>query len=416
VTRVLLNALASTAGGGLTYLQNVLPRLSRSDESHYYLALVPPEQVERYAAFANARLGIEAAPAVSGTLARMWWEQTGLRGLIQARQIDVLVSLGNFALFASPVSQILFNRNDLYFSPEFTRNLRSRKLYGALITHQMKSWLARQSIKEIAGKQISGNQVSGNQVSGRTAINVTPTRAFANRIRATNGLGEINIETLHFGFDVEGFTKDSGALPDALLARLNLNANCRRLLYVSHYNYFRNFETLIRALPIIKSRLKRQTGEDVQLVLTTDIKRGAVYGGYDATAAAELIDRLGVRTDIAMLGAVDHGMLHRLYQLCDVFVCPSYSESFGHPLVEAMASGVPVVAADLPVHREVCGEAAEFFSVFDEAELAERCVRVLADRSCHEQLKTNGLERSRQFSWDKHTQQLVALIDRIAPK
>ncbi len=400
MARVLLNALASTAGGGITYLMNVLPRLSGST-LHDYLALAPLEQEDRYGEFASPQLGIETAEVRGGTLARMWWEQTGLRRFLKTRRIDVLVSLGNFALFASPVPQILFNRNDLYFSPEFARDLRSRKLRGALIAHQMKSWLARQSIKH---------------VSGRATINVAPTRAFADRICATDGLSRVTVEALPFGFDVAGFTNNRQALPERLLAKVNLNVNCRRLLYISHYNYFRNFETLIRALPLIKTRLKQQTGEDVQLVLTTDIQRGAVYGGYDATQAAELIDGLGVREDIAMLGQVEYGSLHRLYRLCDVFVCPSYSESFGHPLVEAMASGVPVVSADLPVHREVCGKAAIYFDVFDEVALAAQCVRVLVDRSLSERMKTDGLARSHQFSWDEHVQQLELLIQRIAPK
>ena len=139
-----------------------------------------------------------------------------------------------------------------------------------------------------------------------------------------------------------------------------------------------------------------------------------MYGGYDATAAAELIDQLGVRNDIAMLGAVDYGNLHQLYKLCDVFVCPSYSESFGHPLVEAMASGVPVVSANLPVHREICEDAAVYFDVFDEKELAERCVQVLTSGGLREQLRIRGLDRSREFSWQKHVRQLTALIRRVA--
>src|SRR5262249_14975685 len=126
--------------------------------------------------------------------------------------------------------------------------------------------------------------------------------------------------------------------------------------------------------------------------------------------------QLSVREDIAMLGAVEYGMLHRLYKLCDVFVCPSYSESFGHPLVEAMASGVPVVAANLPVHREVCGGAAVYFDVLDEAALALQCVRVLADRCWSGRLKTDGLARSRQFSWDEHARGLSALIRRLATR
>lgn len=393
---VLFNALASTAGGGVTYLRNVLPLLSRTDEAQRYLALVPPSQLEDCARLSHERMKVESVE-IGGAVKRMWWEQTGLRRLIKSERVNVLVSLGNFALLASPVPQILFNRNDLLFSAEFERDLRSRKLRGELLAHRFKSWLAKRSIKS-------------------ATINVAPTAAFAQKVQATSGLSQIKIEPLRFGFDAEAFAANHESLPDALLAKLNLRGGCRRLLYVSHYNYFRNFETLVRALPIIKSRLKQQTGEDVQLVLTTDIRRGAVYGGYDATAAAELIDRLGVREDIAMLGAVEYDKLHQLYGLCDVFVCPSYSESFGHPLVEAMASGVPIVSADLPVHREVCGDAAVYFDVFDERSLAEHCVQALADENLSKRLSACGLERSREFSWREHVRQLTALIARVAER
>lgn len=378
----------------MTYLKNVLPLLSRSDMAQSYLVLVPSSRGEDFAPFQHERMKIKAIET-GGALKRMWWEQTGLRHLMQSNASNVLVSLGNFALMRSPVPQILFNRNDLFFSEDFSQELHRRNLRAELAAHKFKSWLARKSIKQ-------------------ATINVTPTNAFADRIRSRQELSQVKIETLRFGFDAERFFANHKPLPDSLVAKLNMRLNCRRLLFVSHYNYFRNFETLIRALPIIKSQLKQQTGDDVQLVLTTDIKWGAVYGGYDATAAAELIDQLNVRDDIAMLGEVDYSQLHQLYRMSDVFVCPSYSESFGHPLVEAMASGLPVVSANLPVHREICGEAAIYFDVFDNTELAERCMQVLADHSLSKQLKANGLARSREFSWNEHVQQLTALISRIA--
>lgn len=378
----------------MTYLRNVLPLLNDSDEQQRYLALLPQSHTENRFHLTSGKVTTEVVQT-EGLFQRFWWEQNELRNLIRSRRIDVLVSLGNFALFNSPVPQILFNRNDLLFSSEFERDLRTRKLRRELFAHRVKCWMAKRSIKS-------------------ATVNVAPTAAFARKIETTKGMEHVNIETLRFGFDADTFAANQTQLPDALLAKLNLHSNCRRLLYVSHYNYFRNFETLIRALPLIKLRMKQQTGETVQLVLTTDIQRGAVYGGYDATAAAELIDRLGVRDDIAMLGAVDYGNLHQLHKLCDMFVCPSYSESFGHPLVEAMASGLPVVSADLPVHRELCGDAAVYFDVFDETNLAERCVRVLANDEMNRRLSAQGLQRSREFSWREHVRQLTALIARVA--
>jgi glycosyltransferase involved in cell wall biosynthesis len=312
------------------------------------------------------------------------------------RQIDVLLSLGNFALFAAPVPQLLFNRNALYFSPYFKADLWRRGCYRELLGHALKSRLARLSISQ-------------------AQINLTPTAAFAQTVRAA-GLSHKEFSVIPFGFDAASFTANQEPLPDAQLARLNRAEGCLRILCVSHYNYFRNFETLLRALPLVKRAVRERAGKCVQLVLTTDLRRGAVYGGYDATAAAELIERLSVLADIAMLGGVPYDKLHQLYRMCDVVVCPSYAESFGHPLVEAMALGVPVVAADLPVHREVCGVGAAYFEVFNEQALAAQCVRVLTERPLRDALRERGLRRSRDFSWDEHCRQLVELIGRCVAR
>lgn len=392
---VLINALASTAGGGVTFLRNVLPRLAASDPVNYYLVLVPAQQLAEHGRWMSERVRVESAPIKGSTLARIWWEQTGLRSLLKARRIDVLVSMGNFALLGAPLPQILFNGNDLYFSDDFERDLRARGLPRAITVHRLKSRLAKASIKQ-------------------ADINVTPTQAFTERIRACDGLSKCHFEVLPFGFDPILFTADCAPLAAAQLAKLDLRDDCYRLLYVSHYNYFRNFETLLGALPLIKQQLKERAGKRLQLVLTTDLKRGAVYGGYDATAAAELIDQLGVRADIAMLGSVPYNRLHHLYRQCDLSVCPSYSESFGYPLVEAMAAGVPVAAANLPVHREICGAAAVYFDVFNVSELTAQCVRMLTDAPLRATLIERGRARSREFSWDEHVRRLVELVNAVA--
>jgi glycosyltransferase involved in cell wall biosynthesis len=389
MTNVLLNAVSLTAGGGITLLLNILRRVCEGAGNHRYIALVPAQHVRKYASYANHRLNIETADYGSGLLGRALWEQTGLRTYIKSRKIDILISMGNIALFASPVPQILYTENDLYFSEYFERDLKARGLHRDLYIHRLKTRLARASIKQ-------------------ADINLTPTKAFADRIRSCDGLSRCRLDVLPFGFDPTYFTADDEPLPEELLNRLGLNEKRHRLLYVSHYNYFRNFETLLRALPLIKEQV-----EDIQLVLTTDLRRGAVYGGYDATRAAELIERLDLSSSIAMLGSLPYEKMHRLYRLCDAYVCPSYSESFGHPMLEAMASGLPVVSANMAVHREVCGDAALYFGVFDERALAAQCVRVLTDHPLSSELTTRGLERFRLFSWDEHIRGLTTLIESL---
>src|SRR5688572_11182638 len=114
--RILINALSSTAGGGLTYLRNVLPRLERYDVLNHYIVLVPPDHYSYYKQFSNEHMRIETVDPPGGAIGRAVWEQTFLRAFVRKHRIGVIVSLGNFAMLKTGVPQVLFNRNDLYFS------------------------------------------------------------------------------------------------------------------------------------------------------------------------------------------------------------------------------------------------------------------------------------------------------------
>jgi len=399
--QVLVNAIASTAGGGRTYLRQVLPRLAeRALRGERFTVLVPASMAEEYRVSLRETRGavtIEPGP-VAGVAGRWWWEQTGLRERIVEGRYDLLLSLGNLGLLRSPVPQILFNRSDLLFSRRFRQDLRERG--------EWKMWLENQARLALASLSIR-----------RATLNLTPTRAFADRIREIGWLREERFEALPFGVDRDRFCdqlEEKSGPPPAWWSQVAPQPGTRRLLYVSHYNYFRNFETLLRALPEMNELAGRASGERVELILTTKLERGSVYGGYNATGAAELVDRLGIGSAVRMLGEVPWEELRWLYRSADLFVCPSYAESFGHPLVEAMASGLPVLSADLPVHREVCGEAARYFSLDAEGSLAERAIALLLDRGERERMAATGRERiASLFSWDEHVERLLRLIREI---
>jgi glycosyltransferase involved in cell wall biosynthesis len=163
----------------------------------------------------------------------------------------------------------------------------------------------------------------------------------------------------------------------------------------------------LAALPLIKESLD----VPVRLILTTDLKRGKNYGGYKTDKVAAMIEALEISDCLTMLGAVEYNQLANVYRAADVFVCPSYAESFGHPMLEAMAHGLPVVAANLPVHREVCAGAAVYFAVFDERQLASQVIRVIQDRQLSDKLVKAGKTRAKEFSWDAHVTNLMQLAD-----
>jgi glycosyltransferase involved in cell wall biosynthesis len=167
---------------------------------------------------------------------------------------------------------------------------------------------------------------------------------------------------------------------------------------------------LIRALPILRDRLR---GKRIKLFLTCHLSSSKNPGSYRAETAATLMSTLGVRDNVVELGTVPYRSLHHLHRACDIYVSPAYTETFAHPLVEAMSSGLPVVASDLPVHREICRDAAIYFPRFSPDALAERVVQVHQSPGLAETLSQNGLIRAQDFSWDTHVERLLALAQEL---
>jgi glycosyltransferase involved in cell wall biosynthesis len=72
-----------------------------------------------------------------------------------------------------------------------------------------------------------------------------------------------------------------------------------------------------------------------------------------------------------------------------------------------------VAAADLPVHREICGSAAIYFSRFSPEELADCVSRICDSPELAGNLSSNGLHRSQDFSWHQHVSRLLELAEHL---
>jgi glycosyltransferase involved in cell wall biosynthesis len=380
-----INALAASAGGGLTYVRNVLPRLALREDTHTTVLLggtLRNEIIE------SARVTVLRGDYPAGAGGRFWYEQRHLPDMIRRAGADVLLSTGNFALYYSPVPQILLSRNALYTSSDFLRDLRDRGDYRLWIDTEAKGALARWSVCA-------------------ADCTVAPSAAFASDLRQWTGK---DVVPIHHGFDHEAFFRDQGSLPRDVQARLAATEGSLRLLFVSHYNYYRNFETLIRATSILKRKLYPRT---VRLILTCKLNSKDNPGNYQADTAANLVRQLGIAEEVVELGAVPYASAHHIYRACDIYVTAAYAETFAHPLVEAMASGLPVIASDLAVHREICSGAAQYFPRFSSAALAEEVVKASQSADQVAAMREVGKLRSRDFSWDKHVEKLLLLARRL---
>lgn len=383
--RIFLNGLAANAGAGLTYLYNVVPCLLRHQDVRTILAVQPAlrKEFEQLA-------GVEviSPPKALGATRRYLFEQFELRRLIRQSRADVLVSAGNFALRKSPIPQILLSGNSLYTSREFSRDLWRRHEYGMLAANVLRGVLAKKSVVW----------------ADRT---IAPSSAFAEELSQWTGKP---VCTIHHGFDRETFWGGAKQLPKDVQRKLDETAGCYRLLFVSHYNYYRNFETLLRALPLLARKL---APKKVRLVLTCNMESGKKAGGYDSTIAARLLRELGISESVVQLGPVPYDALYNVYRSCDLYVSAAYAETFAHPMLEAMASGLAIVAADRRVHREVCRDAALYFDTFDPESLAETVASVARSGETRSKLVAFGALRAQAFSWTRHVERLLNIAGEV---
>jgi glycosyltransferase involved in cell wall biosynthesis len=165
----------------------------------------------------------------------------------------------------------------------------------------------------------------------------------------------------------------------------------------------KNHNRLLAALKIMKDRCRF----DGQLVFS-----GIAMQENDAVL--EEINRLGLQNDVVILGYLPHAELPYLYNLARLMVFPSLYEGFGIPLVEAMACGCPVACSNTTSIPEVVGDAAVTFDPGSAEEMAEKIWAIWNDDVLLCDLKTKGLGRAGQFSWENMARQTVQVYKKAA--
>ena len=165
--------------------------------------------------------------------------------------------------------------------------------------------------------------------------------------------------------------------------------------------------------------LERRKGFDVLLRALARpelVDARAVVVGPDHGQAAELralAAELRIPDRVHFPGRVDDAALWRLYRDATVLCAPSHAEGFGLPILEAMGAGLPVVATDLPVFRELTDGAAVLVPVDDPAALATAIERLLVDPVARADAARAGHERAAGFTWAATAAATVAAYERV---
>jgi glycosyltransferase involved in cell wall biosynthesis len=173
------------------------------------------------------------------------------------------------------------------------------------------------------------------------------------------------------------------------------------VLFVSSLWPYKNCEGLLHGFASAKAELG-----DRQLVVVGPA-RDADYSGR----LRELADRLGIGEDVVWVGGVPLEETVHFYRCADVFVYPSFNETFGLPLLEAMATGCPVVTSDTSAMPETAGGAALLADPNDPDSIADAVVKACGPEG--ERLRAAGPERAAGFTWAATAEKTLAVYREV---
>ena len=361
---VVINGAHAKSGGGVTYLRHMLPELAGTagvdvrlilHESQRNLFEPVPDGVE-----------IVTFDYNPGFLPTLIWEQFSLPGIARRMGADVLFSPANFG----PV----FARNHVVLLRNATSVIRLTRRIRPLVYWLMLSAATLASL-----------------MTARRAIAVSD---YAARV-LTFGLGNLlrkKVSVVYHGTAAAKSPRADGAGTENVL------------LAVSDIYIQKNYHTLVRAFAAVRKR-------HPDLVLTIV---GQEIDAHYAASIRDLVRDLGVEEAVRFTGRIETAELAALYRNCRAFVFPSTVETFGNPLLEAMAAGAPVATSKTAAMPEVIGDCGLLFDPDDADDMAARIEELLADPALCRELGAKAASRAQSFTWEKTARQTLAVLREAA--
>jgi glycosyltransferase involved in cell wall biosynthesis len=202
------------------------------------------------------------------------------------------------------------------------------------------------------------------------------------------------------GLDAAGFGGIGLQVREQVRARLRLPAHF--LLTVGHFEPRKNYGTLVDALALL-----HRDGMQWPLVIVGN-------DSGERMRIEQQVQLAGLRSSVHLLSGLSDSDVRCLYSAASMLVFPSRYEGFGIPLLEAMASGTPVVASDIPVFHEILGDAAVYFDPESALAMASAIREVMATPGLREHMVAYGLARVRNFDYEVLAREMAALYRAVA--
>lgn len=364
--RILIDASMVRGGGGFTHVVNIVPLLAALEPDARFRLLVRSSEL-RDALEPAENLEVVALSDAS-PLQRLRFQLGQAASLARSFSADVYFSVAEYAPSALPCPLIVSFRNPNVFTP------------------LDQGWGLYQSLRLPALRR------AAVRIARRSARVMFVSHASADWIGDSIDLPAKKRAVVHHGVAADRWQAedDEPAAPRT------------GILSVSSVYRYKNFVRLIEAW----RRLWDERASVPDLTIAGDVV-DKVHA-HDMESAREACGALGSRVHI--LGKVPYHEMPDHYRRAAVFAFPSYLETFGHPMLEAMAAELPVVAADTPVFREVAEDAAAYCDPHDTASIAAALGRVLDGPELRARLVAAGRRRVERFTWQASAEQTIELL------
>lgn len=372
--KIAINGLSISSGGGITYLFNFLPALGALDRQNHYYIFLSRFNVGLVSGLPENFHLVTVRLPFNLNLLRGIYEQVFLPRRLKKEKIDLLYSPADITSLSARCPVVLAMRNpNLYTALPSSWSLPNRARLAIL------KWLARKSARRATGI-------------------IFVSRSSLEEIAAKLAIPREKCYAIHHGIDPGAFTRGNvKALPRHLPRRY--------LLSISTIYHYKNYLRLLEAY----RNLRRERGDGIPPLLIAGGNADAPY--YRKMLA--FISENSLTMSVFLPGNFSYPLVPSLYAGAAAFIFPSYLETFGHPSLEAMAAGVPVAASDIPVMREVLGEAAVYFAPHDVGAIENAVRGLLDDEGLRGRLIKLGRERARSFTWSRTARETLELFQRM---
>ncbi len=381
--KILIDALSARGGGADTYIRQIVRALVTARCGHEFKILLSPHYQNNLIRAIPDGMHVVVLDLRASPLWRRWWfAQTKIPQMLrEGKRFDLLFTVTEIGCLRAPVPHVVMGRNPNIYAPLSVYPRWGQRL--RLVRYRAVRWPMAYLTLRSADRVVFVSEAFRNQVLVQLRLPREKTRV------VYHGLNPI--------FSGRGATEVSSPWPNVVRKPY--------LLAVSVIYPHKNYETLLDAFALV---VNKKSELDLQLVIAGGASDRGVFLSLQKQA-----EGLRISDRVHFLGSVEYERLPGLYRNALMFVFPSRLESFGHPLVEAMASGVPIVASDIPVCREICQDAALYFSADDASELAERIVTLIENQDLRRQLRERGLKRAQDFSWERTAAQMVEIFEEV---